>query len=230
MMLGEKHAALVAAHRRNDLDVALALARELAVAGWWDRLVAATLVAYGANGDPVTDRALLELVRIEGALRLAADPASEECWQGVLATLIGAGRVTDAVVGIRLAAVESRIGPGPWKVLIALLIDTGHYSEAIAVGRLAAEVNPGDVELQALLALLACECDELDEAAAAIDRALGLEPGHPMVWVARGWLALARRDEPAGAAALETAHMLGADADVIDWIRRLGQVRLRYGV
>jgi tetratricopeptide (TPR) repeat protein len=229
-MRSDEYAALVAAHRRGDLGTAIALARELASAGSWNRLVAATLVAHGPGGDPVTDRALVELVRIESVSWLAGDPASQERWRRALAALIGAGRTTDAVVGVRLAAAEGRIEAGPWKVLIALLIEAGHHGDAIAAGRLAAEASPCDAELQAMRALLACECGELDEAAAALERAHRLASDHPMVCFAQGRLALARGDRRGGAEALEIAHTLGADREVVGLIQRLGWVGLRYGV
>jgi hypothetical protein len=79
-------------------------------------------------------------------------------------------------------------------------------------------------------ALLACECDALDEAADAAANAFRLDARHPMVWVARARLAYARRDEPSADKALETATALGADPAIVKWIGRLGRTSARYNL
>jgi len=226
---GDTRAALLEALRARDAARAVELARGLAEADAWDQLVAATLVAHGAEDDPLRARAVAELERMQAAERLAAAP-DEDGWLELVEALVAAGRLEDAANGVALAWNAGRASATTWKHLCAVLLDRRHAGPALEVARRASEAVGDDGELWAMRAALATDAGERAEAAHAIEEAHRLAPRSPLAWMARARLAIAAGDELAATQALQTARSLGAPLEMLEAFLKLNAIVWKYGL
>jgi len=107
------------------------------------------------------------------------------------------------------------INPEILRNVIAANLELGDYDAALTFADRAQALMPQDAGLWSIRSDIYGRMERYDDAVAALDRALELDPAYPNAHLRRGFLKLRFGDESGGEADLKTALDQGADLDVV---------------
>jgi len=99
--------------------------------------------------------------------------------------------------------------------VIAANLELGDYDAALTFADRAQALMPEDAGLWSIRSDIYGRMDRYDDAIAALDRALQLDPAYPNAYLRRGFLRLRSGDSQGGTADLRTALDQGADVEVV---------------
>ncbi|MDP2314487.1 MAG: hypothetical protein Q8P41_16410 [Pseudomonadota bacterium] len=212
-------ARLAIALHMGERSESLAIARVLAMAGEWDATVAATLLAYAPDGEPLqvqARRVLRGLVRREdtGTLRepardaVAADPTDLVAWSSLVCARVADGEVDRVVAELERAGTLA--GPCPWRLLVLELVAAGALDQARVVALSALRRHPGDANLATMEASLELLDGNIVEAVQSAWHARTQDPRSAFAWLGGAACALWTGDGPGAREALAAAARLGA--------------------
>jgi tetratricopeptide (TPR) repeat protein len=99
--------------------------------------------------------------------------------------------------------------------VIAANLELGDYDAALAFADRAQALMPDDAGLWSIRSDIYGRMERYDDAVAALNRALELDPQYPNAYLRRGFLKLRSGDSQGGTADLQTAVDQGADVEVV---------------
>jgi hypothetical protein len=198
---------------------ALAIARILATNGEWDATVAATLLVYAPDGEPLqiqARRLLRGVARKEDLGPLCAhaasaagiEPSDIVAWSGLVCARVARGEVERVVGEIERASPVA--GSGPWRLLVLELVATGSVDAARVVLLTALRRHPADAELATMQAALELLDGDVAAAAVSAGHARAQDPGSAYGWLADAACALWAGDDGTAREALAAAARRGA--------------------
>jgi tetratricopeptide (TPR) repeat protein len=99
--------------------------------------------------------------------------------------------------------------------VIAANLELGDFDAALTFADRAQALMPEDAGLWSIRSDIYGRMERYDDAVAALDRTLELDPAYPNAYLRRGFLKLRSGDSQGGTADLETAVAQGADVEVV---------------
>jgi hypothetical protein len=194
---------------------ALAIARLLATSGAWDTTVAATLVLYAPDGEPLQIQARRLLRSVAPRTDLTSldktgadfDPTDLVAWSGLLCARVAGDDVEPALAELERA--PPSVGSGPWRLLVLELVATGAVDAARILLLTALRRHPADPALATMQAALELLDGDLAAAAVSASHARAQDPRSPFGWLAEAACALWSGDDTTARDALAAAARRG---------------------
>lgn len=197
----------------GDASVRLNVAFELAQAGGEDQAIA--LLQDGI----AIDSANADLWEFLGnvALRKGTTQAATATDEASAATIADETAVRLAVDAYNrvLALRGDEINPEILRNVVAANLELGDYDAALDFADRAQALMPGDASLWSIRADVYGRMERYNDAVAALDRTLQLDPAYPQAKLRRGFFKLQSGDSAGAIADLRAAVDAGADADVV---------------
>ncbi len=208
-------ARLIVALSGGEKSEALGIARVLAVRGAWDATVAAALLVYAPDGDPLRVQARRVLqglapredlagLRLRGVQAVAADTHDVVGWAALVCARVHGGEVSRAATELERASPAATA----WSLFALELFAAGRLEDARVVLLEAVRRHPDDASLATVEASLALLDGDPEVARRAAEHAIAQDPASPWAWLARAACAtwtgdadLARQDLSAAARA-----------------------------
>ncbi len=193
-----------------DASVRMTVAFELAQAGGEDEAIA--LLQEGLAIDD-TNADLWEFLG-NVALKKGTTSADESTEGGAIADEESVRLAVDAYNHV-LELKGEDMNPEILRNVIAANLELGDFDAALTFADRAQALMPEDAGLWSIRSDIYGRMNRFDDAIAALDRALELDPAYPNAYLRRGFLKLRAGDSAAGEADLRTALDQGADVEVV---------------
>ena len=220
-MANDPRIRLTEALRAGCTREALRIAARLARAGAWDDAVAATVFLHGRAHAPERVQADAWLEVPLAALRVEASMDDRAAWDELLAALVAAGRVEDAVAGLTFAADAGVVDLAAYLGLVLRLVECGELRVALEVTTDAVRRHPRSAHAWSVLGWLWLELGDDARAAGACVRALDLRPGLGEALLTCSLLAARAGDPDTAAGLLDQARRSGVPLTILEGYARL---------
>jgi tetratricopeptide (TPR) repeat protein len=196
----------------GDANVRMTVAFELAQAGGEDEAIA--LLQEGIAIDSTN----AELWEFLGNVALKKGTTSDDVAEGASEAAIADEESVRLAVEAYDNVLELKgedINPEILRNVIAANLELGEYDAALEFADRAQALMPDDPGLWSIRSDIYGRMERLDDAVAALDRTLELDPAYPNAYLRRGFLKLRAGDAEGGTADLRTAIQEGADTEVV---------------
>ncbi|MDP2483710.1 MAG: tetratricopeptide repeat protein [Candidatus Palauibacterales bacterium] len=195
----------------GDASVRMTVAFELAQAGGDDEAI--ELLQEGIEIDPSN----ADLWEFLGNVALKKGTTSTDDLEEETGAIADEDAVRLAVEAYDhvLELKGEEMNPEILRNVIAANLELGDYDAALAFADRAQTLMPQDAGLWSIRSDIYGRMERYDDAIAALDRALALDPAYPNAYLRRGFLKLRAGDSTGGTADLRMALDQGADVEVV---------------